>query len=147
MRERWRIVTLNRPEAGNRVDVGMAVDLREACARLAAADGLRVVILTGAGSVFSTGREIPSDVGEIALLQTATAVSELPVPVLAALNGDASDHGLELALAADLRLADPEARFWFSPPAAKAFPFDGGTQRLPRLVGPGWAPRHVADRT
>ena len=65
--------------------------------------------MTGAGSVFSTGREIPSDVGEIPRLQAATAVSELPVPVLAALNGDASDHGLELALAADLRLADPRS--------------------------------------
>ena len=132
-------VTLNRPGAGNRVNAGMAAELRETCSQLAVADGLRVVILTGAGLVFSTGREIASDAGEIARLQAARAIADLPVPVLAALNGDASDHGLELALAADLRLADPQARCWFSAPASGMFPFDGGSQRLPRLVGPGWA--------
>ena len=61
------------------------------------------------------------------------------MPVLVALNGDATDHGLELALAGDLRLAVSEASFGFSVPSAGSFPFDGGTQRLPRLVGPAWA--------
>ena len=133
------VVTLARPEAGNRVDLDMAAELRDACSLLAADEALRVVILAGEGRVFSTGREIPSDVAGMAGLQAARAVAEMPVPVLAALNGDASDHGLELALAADLRLAAPDARFWFSAPAEGMFPFDGGTQRLPRLVGPAWA--------
>ena len=133
------VITLNMPEVNNRVNLDMAVELREVCAKLAADDGLRMVILTGAGPVFSSGREVLTDAREIAQLQVAKAVADLPVPVLAALNGDASDHGLELALAADLRLADPGARFSFSVPSAGSFPFDGGTQRLPRLVGPGWA--------
>ena len=98
-----------------------------------------VVILTGTGPVFSTGREIPPDGAAIDRMQAARSIAALPVPVLAALNGDASDHGLELALAADLRLAAPDAQFWFSAPAVGMFPFDGGTQRLPRLVGPAWA--------
>lgn len=133
------VITLARSEAGNRVNLEMASELREACALLAADDRLRVVILTGAGPVFSTGREIPPDAAAIGGMQAARAIAALPVPVLAALNGDASDHGLELALAADLRLAAPDARFSFSPPAEGMFPFDGGTQRLPRLVGPAWA--------
>jgi len=133
------VITLARPETGNRVNLEMAAELREACSQLAADDGLRVVILTGVAPVFSTGREVPSDAGGIAGMQAARAIASLPIPVLAALNGDASDHGLELALAADIRLADPDARFWFSAPAEGMFPFDGGTQRLPRLVGPAWA--------
>ena len=137
--ENVAVITLARPAAGNRVNPEMAAELREACALLAADDGLRVVILTGAGTVFSTGREVPLDADAMAGMQAARAIAALPMPVLAALNGDASDHGLELALAADLRLADPQARFRFSVPAAGMFPFDGGTQRLPRLVGPGWA--------
>lgn len=130
------VVTLNRPAAGNRVNAAMAAELREVCARLSDDDGLRVVVLTGTGAAFSVGREIPAYAGE---LRAAADIADLPMPVLAALNGDAIDHGLELALAADLRVAAAGAGFGFAPPSAGSFPFDGGTQRLPRLVGPGWA--------
>ena len=117
----------------------MAAELREFCAELSSGDGLRVVILTGIGPVFSTGRYSPSDGQDIERLQAARAIASLSVPVVVALNGDATDHGLELALAGDLRVAAPHAKFGFSSPSADSFPFDGGTQRLPRLVGPGWA--------
>lgn len=130
------VVTLNRPAAGNRVNAAMAAELREVCARLSDDDGLRVVVLTGAGATFSAGRETPAHAGE---LRAAADLAALPMPVLAALNGDATDHGLELALAADLRVAAAGANFGFAPPAPDNFPSDGGTQRLPRLVGPGWA--------
>ncbi len=133
------VATLNRPDAGNCVNELMAAELTDAAEELAANDNVRVVILTGAGSVFSVDREIPQNASHIGQLQAASAIAALPMPVLAALNGDASDHGLELALAADLRLADPDARCWFSAPELGMFPFDGGTQRLPRLVGLGWA--------
>ena len=121
------------------IDDAMASELRELCAELSCDNGLRVVILTGNGPVFSTGRQAPADAGQVERLQVAGAVAFLPVPVLAALNGDATDHGLELALACDIRLASSGARFGFSPPSAGRFPFDGATQRLPRLVGPAWA--------
>ena len=130
------VVTLNRPAAGNRVNAAMAAELRDACARLSDDDGLRVVVLTGAGPAFSVGREIPAYPGE---LRAAADIADLPMPVLAALNGDATDHGLELALAADIRVSAAEANFGFAPPTPGNFPTDGGTQRLPRLVGPGWA--------
>lgn len=132
-------ITLGAPGSSGRVGPELAAELREACVDLAADDDLRVVILTGAGVTFATGREAAVGPEQIAGLQAAAAVAALPVPVVAALNGDAADHGLELALAADLRLAADGARFWFSPPSAGTFPFDGGTQRLPRLVGPAWA--------
>ena len=130
------VVTLNRPGAGNRVNAVMAAELREVCARLSDDDGLRVVVLTGAGAVFSVGREVGADPGE---LRAAADLAAVPAPVVAALNGDALDQGLELALAADLRVAAAGASFGFAPPGVGGFPGDGATQRLPRLVGPGWA--------
>ena len=133
------VVVLNRPDAGNCVGELMAAELREAFDQLAARNDVRVVILTGTGPVFSVGRETPVDASQIGSLQAARAVARLPMPVLAAVNGDVADHGLELALAADLRVAAPSARFWFSTPSPANFPFDGGTQRLPRLVGLAWA--------
>ena len=133
------VVTLNRTNANNRIDSVMAAEIRELCAELSADNSLRVVILTGSGPVFSTGRDAPASMAEVSEMQAANAVASLPMPVVVALNGDATDHGLELALAADLRVADGGARFGFSPPSAGGFPFDGGTQRLPRLIGPSWA--------
>ena len=67
------------------------------------------------------------------------AVAALAIPVLVALNGDATGPGLELALAGDLRICVPSARFGFTGLARGVLPQDGGTQRLPRLVGPAWA--------
>ena len=133
------VIALNKPADNNRIDEAMAAELRELCAELSGDNGLRVIILTGNGPVFSTGRSTPVSRAQIAELQTAGAVASLPVPVLVALNGDATDHGLELALAGDIRVAAPGAMFGFTPPSAGSFPFDGATQRLPRLVGPGWA--------
>ena len=57
----------------------------------------------------------------------------------ALLNGDAIDHGLELALACDLRLAADNARFGMTQVTRGSMPWDGGTQRLPRIVGRAWA--------
>ncbi len=59
--------------------------------------------------------------------------------MIAALNGDAFDQGLELALAADLRIASADARFGFEDLGQGSILWDGGTQRLPRLIGPAWA--------
>ena len=132
-------IALHRPENGNRVNAAMAAELRELTSELSADDTLRVVILTGSGPVFSTGRETPADAAGIERLQAAGAIASLPMPVLVALNGDVTDHGLELALVGDIRLAARGAGFGFSLSSVGNFPFDGATQRLPRLVGPGWA--------
>ena len=139
-------VTLARPESGNRIDSPLAAELREACRAIGEDESIRSVIVTGAGSIFSVGREpAPGDLPPetrpdwLCRLQVASTLAGLPIPVIAAVNGDALDHGLELALAADLRIASADARFGFTDLTQGSFPWDGGTQRLPRLVGPAWA--------
>ncbi len=139
MEEGLATIRLDRTEAGNRIDEEMAAELRELAGELAIADRIRVVILTGVGRVFSTGREAPLSAAQMERLQAASAIAQLPMPVVVALNGDATDHGLEVALAGDIRIAAADARFGFAAPSEASFPFDGATQRLPRLVGPGWA--------
>ena len=142
-------VILDRPESGNRIDLGMAAELRDVCRTIGEDDGIRVLIITGNGSSFSVGREeLPADLISrsseafldcLCQLQVSSFVSGLPIPVIAAINGEARDHGLELALAADLRVAAEDAQFGLTDLVRGAFPWDGGTQRLLRLVGPAWA--------
>lgn len=142
-------VALARPEAANQVDFGLAAELRDVCREVGEDEGIQVVVLTASGSAFSVGRAAPP--AELAdgpagrrlewlrQLQVASSIAALQVPVIVALNGDALDHGLELALAGDLRIAAGHARLGLTDLANGSFPWDGGTQRLPRLVGPGWA--------
>ena len=142
-------VTLNRLEWGNRIDSDLAAELRDVCRTIAEDDGVRVLIITGGGNDFSVGREEPpadlihgstEAVQEwICRLQVCSCIADLAIPVIAAINGDALDHGLELALATDLRIAAEDSRLGFTDLGRGGFPWDGGTQRLPRLVGPAWA--------
>ncbi len=133
----------------NRIDAAMAEELRDVCRAVAQNDSVHLVVITGRGGVFSVGRPNLADrrdsagtdgaLGWIYQHQVASFVADLPVPVIAAVNGDALDQGLELALAADLRIAAADARFGFDSLGQGAIPWDGGTQRLPRLIGPAWA--------
>ena len=142
-------LTLPHAEAGVTVGVTAAEELMDCCRELSLEDGLRLVTITGAGDAFAMGREkLPDDLLEadppermawLKRMGVAKAVAALPMPVLAILNGDAVAHGLEIALAADLRLAVETARLGPGAPAKVGFPFDGMTQRLPRLVGPAMA--------
>ena len=124
----------------------MADALVEACRMVAEDDGLRLMVLTANGGAFSIydgaagdeGAE-PAEPTEVPGGKPGAAVARLAVPVLVALNGDATGSGLELALAGDLRICVPSARFGFPRLAHGVLPQDGGTQRLPRLVGPAWA--------
>lgn len=142
-------VTLSRPELSNRVSLEMATELREVCQAIQADENIRLVILTGEGDQFSVGREaLPEDLSgspaSVSLdwlkgIQAASAIAAIQVPVIVAVNGDAMDHGLELAIAGDIRVALSGSKFGLTDLAAGAFPWDGATQRLPRLVGPAWA--------
>ena len=73
------------------------------------------------------------------LHRAASALASVEMPVIAAINGDAIDHGLELALACDLRIAARGVRMGFTDLSRGIIPWDGGTQRLPRLVGRTYA--------
>ena len=142
-------VTLDNPASGNRFDADMAEGLRDVCRAITQDDSVRLVVITGQGGVFSVGRpDLPDRLdstrpdgilGWLYQHQVASTVAELPVPVIAAVNGDAMDQGLELALAADLRIAAADALFGFDSLGQGSIPWDGGTQRLPRLIGPAWA--------
>lgn len=131
------------------ISEAVAEELMDCCRELSLDDDLRVVTITGRGDSFATRRaELPTDLLEADLagrvawfrrMGVAGAVARLPMPVVAILNGDAMAHGLELALAADLRIAVDTARLGAGVPARDGFPFDGMTQRLPRVVGPALA--------
>ena len=126
-------IALKRPRAANRINQAMALELADACEELDAANDVRVVVITGAGASFSVGWEPRRRGGS--LVHAAQAVAAVRKPVVAAINGDCLDQGLELALACDFRVTASEARFGMRHVASGRLPWDGGTQRLPRLVG------------
>ncbi len=136
------IITLNRPDAHNAVDVTLADELAEVCDAIAIDDDIKVVIVTGSGQqAFCAGTD-PAIVPEITgrklegrLPSVATPVAALHIPVIATINGDALGQGLELALACDIRIAAETARFAITHIDAGLVPWDGATQRLPRIIG------------
>ncbi|MDP3064320.1 MAG: enoyl-CoA hydratase-related protein [Chloroflexota bacterium] len=127
-------ITLNRPRLSNRVDAAMAWELQAACQRAREEDAW-VVVLTGRGAAFACGGERTPGLEEMERHQAARAVAALDRPVVAAINGDALDQGLELALACDIRIAAKGARLGLTQLVNGALPWDGGTQRLARLLG------------
>lgn len=142
-------VTLNRPEALNAFDEAQLRDLLATLRDLRADRSVRAVVLTGAGDrAFAAGADIKAMAtmtGEEGLAfgrrghAVASAVEALPQPVIAAVNGFALGGGCELALACDLRLASERAVFAQPEVSLGIPPGWGGSQRLPRLVGPGVA--------
>jgi enoyl-CoA hydratase len=130
-------ITLNRPRALNAINSELARELADVCQKVRDDGETRVVILTGAGRrAFSCGGDLTRSGG---IGNASRAVAELDRPVICALNGDALDGGLELALTCDIRVASERARFGLTQVARGIIPFWGGTQRLPRLVGRGKA--------
>jgi len=126
-------ITLNRPRAKNIIDLPLAQELAEVCARINQEDDIYVAILTGAGDkAFCGGSEAPGT-------NIAAAVASIDKPVIAAINGEALGEGTELALSCDIRLASDKARFGLPQIASGVIPTSGGTQRLPRLIGKGKA--------
>ena len=141
-----RVITINRPELRNAVDTEHARALHDAFLAFEADDGASVAILTGAGGTFCAGADLkavsagtmevapptgaPDDLGPMG--PTRLLLSK---PVIAAVEGHAVAGGLELAIWCDLRVVDPDAIFgvfcrrWGVPL------IDGGTVRLPRLIG------------
>ena len=155
-------ITLASPASRNLIDAELAEEFRDACQEIDADETARLLVVTGSGDCFSVGRQAPGSeasedgtaestgesspeqrtaqlIVQLNRLRVADCLADLSIPVIVALNGDAIGHGLELALAGDLRIAVAHARFGLSEPNRLSFPWDGGTQRLPRLVGPAWA--------
>jgi enoyl-CoA hydratase/carnithine racemase len=136
------ILTLDCPQTRSAIDEKMASQLRDACSDLQTEDSVRVVVLSGSGDVFSIGAASSSGSRNGAVAKASPLTFEISShvaasekPVIAAINGDAMDQGLEVALACDLRIAAENARLGMTQVARGILPSDGGTQRLPRLVG------------
>src|SRR6202012_4559286 len=140
-------IRLNRPKV-TALNAQVPAELAEAARGAAASDDVRAVILYGGEKVFCGGAdiEVMAEAGyaEMALrsgrLQEAAGlIAALPKPVVAAITGYALGGGLELALAADFRVAGERARVGQPEILLGVIPGAGGTQRLSRLVGPAKA--------
>lgn len=138
------VITLNRPEATNRLNRQMISALVQIFARLRSDESVHGVLLTGDGRHFCGGVAIeemanlsPLEAGAFAAegQRLMFAIESLGKPVVAAVNGAALGGGLELALACDFILAAASSTFGFPEITLGIIPGFGGTQRLPRLVG------------
>jgi len=140
-------ITLNRPRQHNAINGAMRAAFREAFNRVASDEGIKVVVVTGAGErAFSSGADLkeignrtPMQRRAITADEASAVVRTCQKPVIAAIKGYAFGGGLELALACDIRLAAANAIFCFPEISHGWFPAAGGTQALPRLVGMGKA--------
>jgi enoyl-CoA hydratase/carnithine racemase len=140
-------IRLDRPPM-NALNAQVQDEIAAAAAQVSADSGVRAVVLYGGEKVFAAGADIKemaeASYGQIAAdsrrLQAAfTAVAKIPKPVVAAITGYALGGGLELALCADFRVAGEGARVGQPEILLGIIPGAGGTQRLPRLVGPARA--------
>ena len=130
-------ITLDRPEVDNAINQQLAQELEDVCRQINHDDDVYAVIITGAGDkAFCAGSELEQ---EDRRYSPAASIAGIDRPVIAAINGDALGHGLEIALACDIRIAADRARFGLTQVAQGLIPVDGGTQRLSRIVGKGKA--------
>lgn len=142
-------VTFNRPKALNALNRELLAELTQALEAVQADEEIRVLILTGAGEkAFVAGADITELATYTALQAKAFSAAghaiiarlqELPIPVIAAVNGFALGGGLEIALACDFIYAAENARFGLPEITLGLIPGFGGTQRLPRLIGANMA--------
>ncbi len=139
-------VTLNRPDVGNAINTRMGQELLDLWLRLTDdAQGLRAVVLTGAGDkIFCAGGDLKERNGMTRAQWTHQheiferqywALMDLPLPVIGAINGHAYGGGLETALCCDFLYASNQARFALPEVMLGIMPGMGGTQNLPRALG------------
>jgi enoyl-CoA hydratase len=144
-RERVAIVTINRPEKRNALNIQTREEGARLLEELRDDESVGVVIFTGAGVI--AGADIAEFAGRTALTQRDvmtgrslfTAIDTFPKPVIAMVNGYCLGGGCELALACDIRIASETASFGQPEINLGIIPGGGGTQRLTRLVGEGKA--------
>lgn len=145
------VLTMNQPETRNALTGNTAVEeFVQVCESIRRDPGVRVVILTAEGSVFSSGGNVkdmlryqngPSDPDAIreeyrnGIQRLPRALYNLDVPVIAAINGPAVGAGLDLTCMCDIRIASEKATFAESFVRVGIVPGDGGAWLLPRAVG------------
>jgi len=147
-RDRVGIITINRPEKRNALNIKTREEGAALLDELRNDTSIGVVVITGAGDkAFIAGADIAEFAGRTAMMQrdvmTArslfTAIDTFPKPIIAMINGYCLGGGCELALACDIRIASETASFGQPEINLGIIPGGGGTQRLTRLVGEGKA--------
>lgn len=144
------VVTMTRPEKHNALDLAMFEGLAGAATRLRREPGVRAAVIHGDGPSFCSGLDIAAVLGTQGtngltdplkadppnwFQRAAYAWIELPVPVIAAIHGNCLGGGLQIALAADIRIATPDARLSVMEIKWGLVPDMSITRTLPRLVG------------
>ncbi|MCK4970692.1 MAG: enoyl-CoA hydratase/isomerase family protein [Thermoplasmata archaeon] len=143
------IITINRPERRNALDRPTLAAGRTLIRDIQYDRSARVLIVTGAGDkAFCAGADLKErehmtmvEVRQYIryIRDTFTEMENLPIPVIAAINGVSMGGGTEMALACDLRIASPNAKIALNETSLAIIPGGGGTVRLPRLIGRGRA--------
>ncbi len=141
------VIRLDRPPM-NALNAQVQDEIAAAAAQVTADQAIRAAVIYGGEKVFAAGADI-KEMADASYSQMAadtrrlqdafTAVAKIPKPVVAAITGYALGGGLELALCADFRVAGESARVGQPEILLGVIPGAGGTQRLPRLVGPSRA--------
>ncbi len=139
------VITISRPSALNALSSAVLAELDAALAEVRASGDCRALIITGEGEkAFVAGADIgemrdlgPDEAADFARRGQAVfrAIEELPIPVIAAVNGYALGGGCELALACDIRIASENARFAQPETGLGIIPGFGGSVRLPATIG------------
>lgn len=145
-------IVLNRPDRLNALNAELTLALNHALGRVAADETVRVVVLAGAGRAFCAGGDLSvigagrksgatKDLEPIlrAGMEIVLQMRTMPQPVVAAIQGAAAGAGMNIALAADIRVAAEEATFGQNFAKAGLFPDYGGMYFLPQLIGPSRA--------
>jgi enoyl-CoA hydratase len=139
-------IILNRPKVLNALNREMVDEILDAAGCIAGNDEIRALVISGSENNFAAGADIgpmvdltPAAVPGFAYNDAFNALEDLPVPVIAAIAGFALGGGLELALACDFRICSKDAKLGSPEIKLGIFPGAGGTQRLPRLIGPSRA--------
>ena len=147
-RGRVAIITVNRPEKRNALNIKTREEGAAVLEELRGDDAVGVLVITGAGDkAFIAGADIAEFAGRTALTQRAVmlsrslfnAIDAFPKPIIAMINGYCLGGGCEVALACDIRIASENASFGQPEINLGIIPGGGGTQRLTRLVGEGKA--------
>ena len=154
-RDRVAVITINRPEKRNALNIQTRAEGAAVLEELRTDDSVRVVIITGAGDkAFIAGADIAEFAERTAISQREimlerglfNAVDTFPKPIIAMVNGYCLGGGCEVALACDIRIASEKASFGQPEINLGIIPGGGGTQRLTRLLGEGKAMVAISDR-
>jgi len=139
---------INRPKAMNALSKNLVASMTEAIDAVKFDKNVRVLIIKGVKGAFCAGADLkerakmtPAEVGPFVAKgrEIIGAWDKLPMPVIAAMDGVALGGGLEMALSCDIRVASDNAKVGLTETRLAIIPGGGGTQRLPRVVGPALA--------